>query len=253
VPFVYRYHPLVREARARVLDGVLGRVRLIHGSYLQDWLSSPADNNWRVDVARGGPSRAFADIGSHWCDLVEFVSAQRITRLVAQTAIAVPERVDVLRRETPGVSGEDARVRVETEDIATLLFSTDGSAPGSVVISQAEPGRRNRLWFEIGGEQASVAFNQEEPETLWVGRRDGIQLVPRDPTLLSHAAARYATLPSGHPQGYRDCFDGFVADAYAAVDGWTPEGLPTIADGLRAVRLSDAMLRSSRDETWTGV
>lgn len=131
VPFVYRYHPLVREAQARVLGGALGRVRLIHGSYLQDWLSSPADNNWRVDVTRGGPSCAFADIGSHWCDLVEFVSGQRLTRLIAQTVIAVPERVDVLRRETLRVSGEDARVRMETEDIATLLFlpTVDGWTP----------------------------------------------------------------------------------------------------------------------------
>src|SRR5439155_5225521 len=66
VPFVYRFHPMVREMRARIATGELGRVHLAHGTYLQDWLSRAADTNWRVDPRAGGPTRAFADIGSHW-------------------------------------------------------------------------------------------------------------------------------------------------------------------------------------------
>ena len=80
VPFVYRYYPTVREARERVRTGVSGPIRLLHGSYLQDWLLRPEDDNWRVDATLGGASRAFADIGSHWCDPAEFVSGHRITR-----------------------------------------------------------------------------------------------------------------------------------------------------------------------------
>ena len=64
VPFVYRYYPTVREARARLGSGVSGGARLIHGGYLQDWLLEAEDDNWRVDSGSGGPSRAFADIGS---------------------------------------------------------------------------------------------------------------------------------------------------------------------------------------------
>src|SRR5829696_3648943 len=94
VPFVYRFHPLVREARARIGGGSLGPVRLIHGGYLQDWLASAEDDNWRVDSELGGPSRAFADIGSHWCDLVEFVCGDRIAAIYAQAAIVHPERPD---------------------------------------------------------------------------------------------------------------------------------------------------------------
>ena len=92
VPFVYRFHPVVREARARVRAGALGPVRLIHGGYLQDWLASADDDNWRIDADLGGPSRAFADIGSHWCDLVEFITGDRIAALCAQTATVFPER-----------------------------------------------------------------------------------------------------------------------------------------------------------------
>src|SRR4051812_2833045 len=73
VPFVYRYYPTVREARERVRTGKTGPLRLVHGTYLQDWLLRPTDDNWRVDEQLGGASRAFADIGSHWCDLAEFV------------------------------------------------------------------------------------------------------------------------------------------------------------------------------------
>src|SRR3954452_6228013 len=92
VPFVYRYYPTVREARERVRSGQTGEIRLIHGTYLQDWLLRPEDDNWRVETDLGGASRAFADIGSHWCDLAEFVSGQRLTRLCARTLTAVPER-----------------------------------------------------------------------------------------------------------------------------------------------------------------
>ena len=98
VPFVYRYYPTVREARERVASGETGAVRLLHGTYLQDWLLRPDDSNWRVDEQLGGASRAFADIGSHWCDLAEFVSGHRITRLSARLLTAVPERVS----EEPG-------------------------------------------------------------------------------------------------------------------------------------------------------
>ena len=93
VPFVYRYHPVVREIRARVQAGEFGPWNLLHGQYLQDWLLSSRASNWRVDPALGGESRAFADIGSHWCDLVEWVSGQRIDQVIAQLSIAVPERV----------------------------------------------------------------------------------------------------------------------------------------------------------------
>ena len=84
VPFVYRYYPTVREARERVASGQTGALRLLHGTYLQDWLLRADDANWRVDERLGGASRAFADIGSHWCDLAEFVSGHRIERVSAR-------------------------------------------------------------------------------------------------------------------------------------------------------------------------
>src|SRR5919106_7078881 len=94
VPFVYRYSPTVREARERVRSGLTGALRLLHGTYLQDWLLEAEADNWRIDEKAGGPSRAFADIGSHWCDLAEFISGDRIAALCAQTARVFAERAD---------------------------------------------------------------------------------------------------------------------------------------------------------------
>ncbi|WP_436500037.1 Gfo/Idh/MocA family protein [Actinokineospora sp. HUAS TT18] len=230
VPFVYRFHPMVRELRARLARGEAGVVSTVIGGYLQDWLSRSTDVDWRVDSTIGGPSRAFADIGSHWCDLFEFVTGDRIVRLSAQTAV---------------VQDRPSAANASTEDAAAVHFGTESGILGTLVVSQVAAGRKNRLHLELSGTEASFGFDQEDPERLWVGRREGSQVLLRDPDTLSESAARYALLPAGHAQGYQDCFDAFVADTYRAVGGETPDGLPTFADGLRAVRITDAVLASA--------
>jgi predicted dehydrogenase len=258
VPFVYRYYPTIREARERVRAGTTGSLRLLHGTYLQDWLLYQDDDNWRVNEEAGGASRAFADIGSHWCDLVEFVSGHRIARLAAQTMTVHPERLSATHRAAfarDGDGHEGGMMRpVGTEDVAVVQFETDGGAVGSTVISQVSPGRKNRLWLELDGEQESLVFDQENPETLWCGSREHATVIHRDPLVLSPPAARLAILPGGHPQGYGDCFDAFVADTYSTIrNGETIDGLPGFADGLRATEITDAVLRSAREQDWVEV
>jgi predicted dehydrogenase len=253
VPFVYRYYPSVREARVRI-DASAGDARLIHGGYLQDWLLGVDDYNWRVDSELGGASRAFADIGSHWCDLIEFVSGQRLTALVARTSIVHDSRRQSSRPSFErGDRGPGTTAAVSTEDIALVLFETDAGASGSVVVSQVSAGRKNRLWFEISADSETFAFDQESPDSLAVLRRQGTEAVPSDFNTLSSAAAAYVTLPGGHPQGYHDCFDAFTAETYAAIAGAEPEGLPRLDDGLRAVRVTEAVLESARQSSWVEV
>jgi len=256
VPFVYRYYPTAREARERIGAGDAGAVRLLHGTYLQDWLLRPEDDNWRVDAELGGASRAFADIGSHWCDLAQFISGHSITRVSARVVTAVPERVRASgRRAFAGSEPTHGEVRpVTTEDAAVVLFETDAGALGSVIVSQVSAGRKNRLWIEIDGSKEALAFDQENPEELWWGRRESATILRRDPESLSPAAARYATLPPGHPQGYADCFDAFIAEVYDTIrTGSAPEGLPVFADGLRAARITEAVMTSARDQAWVDV
>ena len=176
-------------------------------------------------------------------------------RLSARTLTAVPERRRAGGRQAfARGEGDGELYRVSTEDAALVQFETDGGALGSFLVSQISAGRKNSLRIELDGAAETYAFDQEAPESLWVGRRDRTELVGRDPASLSPAAARLAFLPAGHPQGYQDCFDLFVADAFAAIrEQAEPDGMPRFADGARAARITDAVLVSAREQRWVDV
>ncbi|WP_431807412.1 Gfo/Idh/MocA family protein [Microbacterium paraoxydans] len=239
VPFIYRYHPMVREARARIARGEAGELLTLDCSYLQDWMLLPGDDDWRVRSDAGGASRAFADIGSHLCDLIEFVTGERIRALSARTRRVFAER------------GGRA---VDTEDIVAVLIETAGGALGTLLISQMAPGRKNALTLELHGSRQSLRFEQERPEELWVGMRDESRLLLRDPATAAADAARLQRVPAGHAMGYQDAFNGFVSDVYAAIGGARPDGLPTFADGHRSAVLTEAVLDSAaHDGRWVEV
>jgi predicted dehydrogenase len=258
IPFAYRFHPMAREMRARVQAEEFGALNLMHGSYLQDWLLNPKATSWRVDPKAGGPSRAFGDIGSHWCDLLEWVTGDRIARLVATISITIKQRPASTAATMSAVESDAPLVDVQTEDSALILFRTASDIAGSAVISQLSAGRKNRLWMEVDGMHQSAAFDQELGEQLWIGDDEGARVLVRDPNHGSAEQRRLSMLPAGHAQGYAQCFENYVADSYAAVDaraghGQLPDGLPTFADGARAAEICDAMLRSASSGEWVNV
>lgn len=239
VPFAYRFYPIIREMRARLLNGEAGSVHQMHGNYLQDWLADSTSDNWRVDSVAGGKSRAFADVGTHWCDLMEFVTGDRIARLTANTSKAYQERNGV---------------KVQTEDIANIIFETVGGATGILTVSQVSLGRKNQLLIEVDGSKASYTFNQESPDILLIGRRESNQIIMRgNDTLTSADGKRLSLLPSGHPQGYQDAFNAFISDAYDEFQGKMVEGVPGLRDGLRSAFLIEAVLLSAESKTWVNV
>ncbi|CAN5250343.1 Gfo/Idh/MocA family oxidoreductase [soil metagenome] len=238
VPFVYRFHAMVREARARVQGGATGRIFSLHGAYLQDWLAAETDDDWRVDPAHGGPSRAFADIGSHLSDVLQFVAADPISRLSAAI-----RTVHENRRVHKGIT---------SEDVVTLVFETRGGVIGTMHVSQVAMGHKNGLAIEIDGANESLVFDGEAPDTLRIGTRAGFLHRARADDI-SPEAARYSVLPAGHPQGYQEAFNGFVGDVYSAIGGNTPDGLPTFDDGYRAAAVTDAVLRSHAEGGWVEV
>lgn len=238
VPFIYRYYPTVLEARARLLDSK-SAPSLIHGYYLQDWLASDEVENWRINPKLGGPSRAFGDIGVHWVDLIEFVTGQRIIRLSAQLLKVYESRVDA-----PSVG---------TEDGGTIIFETNTGAQGSLVLSQVSAGRKNKLWFSIEGNGYSYVFDQENPDSLWEGGVNVNSTYMRGAAGQSASSGRFSILPAGHPQGYQDCFNAFVADTYSAITLGQSDGLPRFSDGLRAAQLTTAVLESAQTQRWVEV
>ena len=234
-PFIYRYYPAVQEIRSRIARGDAGELHLLHGSYLQDWLAVSTATNWRVNEVVGGASRTFADIGVHWCDLMEFVTGHRITRLVS-----------LLARPHPN--------RGATEDSASILFETDHGASGTLVASQISHGRKNQLLFSFDGELESYHWNQERPGKFSAANAGGETIVRAGSIEMASAEAQLlAYLPAGHPQGYQDAFNAFMTDAYASFQGGVVEGLPTFADGLRAAVITGAVLESATSQQWVDV
>ncbi|HEY7014426.1 MAG TPA: Gfo/Idh/MocA family oxidoreductase [Streptosporangiaceae bacterium] len=249
VAFAYRYQSLAQAARDKVLAGDLGPVRLVHGSYLQDWLLYQDDTDWRADSEIGGPSRAFADIGSHWCDLAEWVTGQRITDLAAVTSTVYPTR------RAPAASAGDGAppefVPVQNEDIACLVFRATGGIVGTLTVSQVSPGRKNRLWLEVDAAEASVVFDQENTEWMWLGRRSAAEMIARGNG--SGPGPQFADssfLPPGHARGFVECFTSLFSDVYRSLRHGSGRAFPTFDDGARSAVLTEAVLRSASEREW---
>jgi predicted dehydrogenase len=258
--FNIRFYPQCQEARALVAAGRLGEVWNVHGGYLQDWLLLPTDWNWRLEPDKGGELRAVADIGSHWLDLVQFVTGRRVAELCADLATTIPVR----RRPTGPVETFAAADDVEredapmtTEDLAHLLVRFEGDARGSAVISQVSAGRRNSLRFEVDGSRGSLYWDAERHEELWLGHRGRPnETLMRDPALLHPDAASRTSLPAGHAEGFADTFKELYRAVYAAVAaGGMPDEppFPTFVDGHRANVLGDAVAASARERGWVEV
>jgi predicted dehydrogenase len=262
VCFNYRHYPLVRQAKVMLAAGEFGPPHLVHGGYLQDWLLFPTDWNWRLDPGQGGVSRAVADIGSHWMDLVQYVTGHRI-----QEVLAVMDTVHSERRRpiqevaTFGRTAQHALepVAVTTEDAATAIFRTDRRLRGTFTVSQVSAGHKNRLFFEIDAGEGSVRWDQEDPNFLRIGRRDAANSeLPRDPSMLVPEAAALTHFPGGHQEGWPDAMKNLFLDFYNAVGahdaGSSYEGsFATFEDAHRITQVVEAIVRSHKSERWETV
>lgn len=261
VHFNLRFYPLVHEARAMAARGELGEILAVHGSYLQDWLLYETDYNWRLDPAQSGSSRAVADIGSHWLDLVEFITERRVTAVCADFATFHPVRKKPLRPlETYAgkilTPADYAEIPVATEDYAAVLLRLDRGARGVLTVSQVAAGRKNRLWLEIDGSKQSMAWDSERPNELWIGRRDGPNgSLLKDPSLLSPGARAVTSFPGGHNEGYPDTSKQMFRAVYEAIGGGAKgrDTFPTFADGLREVILCERIVESAKTGRWVEI
>ncbi|MBL5884393.1 Gfo/Idh/MocA family protein [Lelliottia aquatilis] len=260
VSFVYRQFAMVRQAASMMRAGSVGRLFASHGSYLQDWMLRETDYNWRVEAALGGASRAVADIGSHWCDTVQFVTGRRIVEVMADLSIVWPTRkANVAGNQTftQDVSAVYEDKPVTTEDFGSILFRFDDGSKGSFSVSQVSAGRKNRLSFEINGSEQSVAWDQEIPQQLWIGHRDRAnQLLTDDPGLMNTDVADSAHFPGGHIEGWPDAFKNMMAQFYRAVQAGAMPEQPTFAtfhDGANVMYIIDAIVKSHQQQRWVRV
>jgi predicted dehydrogenase len=259
VCFNYRHFPLVAQVKEAIRSREYGKPVLVSGGYYQDWLLYNTDYNWRLDKQYNGASRAIADIGSHWCDLLQFITGQTITEVCADLTTVHAVRMKPV--ETDGGEAELQAVDMKTEDCGSVLIRFDGGLRGAFTVSQVSAGRKNRLQFEVSTESASIVWNQEEPNKIWIGRRDtpNLELV-RDGSVLSPIAASLAHYPGGHQEGWPDALKNLICNFYetiAAKETGKPSDeqpqFATFDDGHRIMKLIEAIVESHRTGSWIKV
>ncbi|MEA2278802.1 MAG: hypothetical protein QOC78_3762 [Solirubrobacteraceae bacterium] len=260
--FNQRFWPQIQEARARVADGAIGEVRLVSGGYLQDWLLRPTDWNWRLDPAQGGALRAVGDIGSHWIDLVSFLTGLPVRAVLADLATFV----DIRHQPSGPVeafasagdrAGETTERAMESEDAAGVLLRLAGGALAVCVLSQVSAGRKNLLNIEVDGSHGALAWVAERNEELWLGHRGKPnELLLRDPSIASPGAGAQTLMPAGHAEGFADTFRDLYRAVYVDVAAGHPSeepDYPTFADGHEQALIGEAVAQSAREGRWAEV
>jgi len=263
VTFNHRGYPLAQQMRSMVAAADIGTPVFVHGSYLQDWMTSDRVYSWRMDPKRGGPSSALADIGSHWCDLAQHVLNSPIVAVFADLTTIVGTRY------TSGISSEafaalpgEASLKpvpMEAEDVATVLLRFANGVHGVMYVGQVLPGHKNDLRLEINGREGSLGWSAEQANSLWIGRHDRAnQILAKDPALLHPDARRYAHLPGGHHEAWADALRNVIAEIYSWVRSGTPQPasgstVATFASATQISALIDAMLESNRTQTWQAI
>lgn len=257
VNFVYRHYPVVQQLRKLIVAGWFGEIYAVHGSYLQDWLASEGDYDWRVESRYCGPSRAFADIGSHWIDMAQFLLGQNVSGLIADFATFIPTRVKSMSGSDGSAiassSATSSSVEVDTEDYAGLLFEFERGARGGLVVSQVSAGQKSGLSIEVDGSKASARWSRGQPNVALIGRRGepeqtlhGIGTLSLSGEGRNDAAPLSASRPVNAQEELIDNFYRSVlfgeAPAYADFE-----------QGHRIVRVVEAALESRRRRAWVRV
>ena len=262
VNFNIRMYPLVHQARSMVQSGEIGKLFILQGSYLQDWLLFPTDWNWRLEPDLGGTLRAVGDIGSHWLDLVTFITGLHVEEVYADFKTFHPLRkkpAKPLETFTGKILTPEDYVdqAISTEDYATILLHYENGVTGVLTVSQVSSGRKNRLFYEINGSRSSLGWDSEKPNEMWIGHRtEPNQTLLKDPSLLSSEARAVTSYPGGHNEGFPDTFKQLYAKVYDYIisnDFTKIPDFPTFADGHYEMQLCEAIERSAREKTWVKV
>jgi predicted dehydrogenase len=260
--FNYRLNPVIQHARVMIEKGRLGDIWNARGTYVQDWLIKPTDYNWRINPKDSGQSRCFADIGSHWCDMVQTLTGAHVTEVVAEFMTVYKERLRP-KREIEAFAGKKlkpkdyAKYRVKTEDLAMVMMKLSNGATASVTTSQISAGFKNGFTFSIDGSEASISWNQERPNELRIGHRDTAnEMLVKDPSLMYAEVAGLAHFPGGHTEGYDVGTKNMCLLAYKDIRRGKPSKKPLYAqflDGHNEMCICDAVLASAQSRKWTKV
>lgn len=251
-----RFYPLNQQAHGMVKAGEVGDVRFITGHYHQDWLAKDTDWNWRLQSEIGGALRSVGDIGTHWLDLTSFITGLKAASVFAELTTFLPERQKPVGPvETfSSAAGQTETTKVDTDDASMIMIRYPNGARGVMSTSQVNVGRKNSLTWDIAGSAASIAWDNETPDHLFIGHRDAPnQTLMRDFGLMNPIGTAAATLPPGHVEGFADSFFSLFRAVYTDVAAGGRQDNSTWAtfeDGHYEMQFCDAVLRSAREGRW---
>lgn len=259
VNFNYRMNPMVLETKSRIKNGKIGDVRIITGSFQQDWLLYDTDYSWRLEPEIAGPSCAIADIGSHWMDIVQHTTGHTIKEVMADLKTVIPIRKKPKKQTetfTNNVPTEYDEVEIKNEEYGAVMFHTDKGATGIYHVSEVAAGHGCYLNFEINGSKASLKWNQEENDRLWLGTRGGDNCyIIRDPNAIAPEAKPFTSLAMGHPEGWNDAFKNNIYAFYKQIESGNKEQpvFATLEQAAYIVKLAEAVVQSSKEKKWVKI
>lgn len=262
--FNMAFYPMVKQAKEMIAYGELGKIFLVHGKYLQDWLSRDSDYNWRVESEFCGKSRVISDIGSHWMHMVQTVLGKRITSVYADSTIFIPIRkkptIEISTHSERGLKdGEYENIKVDTEDHATIMFKFEDDIKGLLIASQVCPGRKQFIEWEINASKKSLSWNGEEPNVLWIGNRSTYNsYFIKDANIMNKNSKKYAHYSVGLTEGYPDTWKNIFMNIYQDIlrsnrNNKKIQDYPTFEDGYRIQILIDSILESIQKNKWIDI
>ncbi len=244
----YSGYPMVKQAKAMVAEGALGKIRKVWVEYPQGWLSKLSEREgnaqaaWRTDPTKSGKSGCMGDIGTHAAHLAEYITGLQITKLCADLSILVDGRT--------------------LDDDGAVLLKFNNGAAGVLMASQVAAGEENALKIRVYGEKGGIEWVQHEPNTLlvkWLDQPTQILRAGGNYPGLSSFAKNSCRTPGGHPEGYLEAFANiyrnFAQTLSAKIDGTTPSkealDFPSVEDGIRGMAFIDNVVASSQsDKKW---
>ncbi|MEX0661681.1 MAG: Gfo/Idh/MocA family oxidoreductase [Balneolaceae bacterium] len=243
----YTGYPMIKEAKAVVKSGKLGKIRKIFVEYPQGWLSTPVEQDgnkqasWRTDPSKSGAGGSIGDIGTHASNLAEYVSGLNITHICADVNITVENRM--------------------LDDDSSALLKFENNASGVLVATQVAAGEENDLKLRVYGEKGGVEWTHTNPSTLLYKILDEpVKILRAGTGYLSVAATSNTRLPAGHPEGYLEAFANLYVEFHKAVKDHqtgslkkiTDYDFPNVDDGIRGMAFVETMVASNKsDKKWT--
>lgn len=260
INFHNRFYPMTHHLRSIIRDGELGDIFSITGTYTQDWLLFRTDYSWRLSAEESGKTRVVADIGSHWMDLVEFVSGHKITQVCADFSIIHPVRKkpkkNVVAYTTETFRDEDYEdMPIVTEDNASVLFRFDNGAKGSAFFSQVIAGKSVDIDVLVGGYKKSAQWRSEACNKLVLGNKDSFcEVLEKGPATVHPDSRPMVGYPIGHLEGFPDAFKQCFRQVYDSLGNPdAPRDFATVEDGLHEMILCERIFESNREQRWVNV